>query len=175
MKRKIFRLLAFAGMVALLAAGLKFMNWLPQVAQKEIMRKYGNVEEVKAALAIRDIYIPVYFPQNLTWPPSLVLAQGKPFPAVVMEFETAAGKEPALIISQSTSDGFLPDEKIRIVQVKERLFYQLKGRNALLDVGVCGRNEPCSAISWREGEFRLRVLAKTGPIDLIRIAESMIR
>ncbi len=175
MKENILRFFAFSAGVGILVLGLKFFNWLPLMVQVESMREYQDLEDVKGALQIQTIFVPSYFPQNLSWPPSKILAQGKPYPAVVMEFERTTGKETMLLISQSTSPDFLPGDKIKIIHVKESVSYVIKGRNATLKVGECRRDDPCSAISWKEGELRIHVLAKSTPFELIRIAESMLR
>jgi hypothetical protein len=67
------------------------------------------------------------------------------------------------------------EEKIKIIDVIESVSYPVKGRNALLRVGVCQRNEPCSGITWKEGQYTIHVLAKSTPFELIKIAESMLR
>lgn len=175
MRRKIVGLAAFAATVAVLVAGLKLLHRVPQVAQRDLMRKYSTVEEVKGVLQIRDIYAPSYYPQNLGWPPSTILAQGRPFPAVVMEFEKTGGKDTVLVISQAASAEFRAAGRIRFLEVVETLRYSLKGRDALLEVGRCARGEQCAGISWTEGEFRIAVQAKSSPFELIRIAESMVR
>lgn len=174
MRKKIVGLAAFAATVAVLLGALKMIHRVPQVAQQDLMRRYRTVEEVKAALQIPRVYAPSYFPQNLGWPPSTILAQGRPFPAVVMEFEKTAGKDTVLVISQAASAEFRAAERIRMTEVVERIRYPLKGRDAVLDVGKCARDEPCAGISWAEGELRIVVLSKSTPFELIRIAESMI-
>jgi hypothetical protein len=62
----------------------KIANYLPMALQKDTMRKYKSIKEVKSKLNIRDVYIPSYFPQIL-WPPSTILAQDKPFVAIILE------------------------------------------------------------------------------------------
>ncbi len=175
MRENILRLLAFLAGVGILVVALRFFNWLPMMVQSDSMRGYQDLEEVRGALQIQNILVPSYFPQHLNWPPSRILAQKKPFPAVVMEFEKMTGKDIMLLISQSTSGDFLPTEKIRFLQVQENVAYSLKGREALLRVGVCQRNEPCSGISWKEGGYTIHVLAVSTPFELIKIAESMLR
>ncbi len=175
MREKLLGFFAFSAGVGILVLGLRFFNWLPLMVQVDSLREYQDVEEVKAALPIETIFAPSYFPQNLSWPPSRILAQGKPFPAVVMEFEKTAGKDIMLLISQSTSEEFHLEEKIKIIDVIESVSYPVKGRNALLRVGVCQRNEPCSGITWKEGQYTIHVLAKSTPFELIKIAESMLR
>jgi hypothetical protein len=175
MREKILPLLAFAAGVGILVFLLKFFHWLPLMVQTDSMRGYKDLEEARGALQVRTVYIPSYFPQHLNWPPSRILAQRKPFPAVVMEFEKMGSKDTMLLISQSTSEDFLPQEKIKFARVNETVAYSLKGREALLRVGVCGRSEPCSGISWKEGEYRIHALAMSSPFELIKIAESMLR
>lgn len=175
MKSGAYRFFAFAGAVAVLVALLRLLNWLPQVAEKELLRKYRDLEDARAASGIHQALAPSYFPQNLSWPPSTILAQGIPFPALVMEFERIGGKETALLISQAESEAFFPAERFRFHEVKERVPYSLKGRQALLVAGVGPQGEPCAGIDWREGKYWIVVRAKTSPIELIRIAESMIR
>ena len=58
-------------------------------------------------------------------------------------------------------------------RVAESVRYQLRGRDALLEVGVCEENIMCSRISWNEKGYRISVAMKSAPVDLIRIAESM--
>lgn len=175
MPRKFPSFLLFAALVAILLGGLKLMGWLPLLAQKDLLREYKSVEDVKAELNIREIHVPSYFPQDLSWPPSTVLAQGKPFPAIIMEFGRMEGKGAGLVISQALSDTFRTDGKIRIAQLKEKVRYPLKGRDSVLEVGTGGNGEPCSRLSWKEGNHRMTVTARTTPLELIKVAESMIR
>jgi hypothetical protein len=174
MAKKILSFVYFAITIAILIAALKIVNYLPMALQKDTMRKYNSIEEVKSKLNIRDIYIPSYFPQNLAWPPSTILAQDKPFIAIILEFNHTEKGDIALIISQSVSTNFTPDEKIKILQVNEKVSYPFKGRDMTLEAGVCKEEEPCSRIIWDEGKYRINVTAKSTPPDLMKIAESMI-
>jgi hypothetical protein len=175
MHRKFSNYLLFAAAIVVLAAGLKIAGWLPMLAERDLMRKYDSVEDVKAELSIREVRVPSYFPQNLSWPPSTVLAQGKPFPAIIMEFGQADGKSAGLVISQSLSASFRTDGRIRIAQLKEKVGYPLRGRDATLEVGTCGNGEPCSRVSWTEGNTHITVAARSTPLELIKVAESMLR
>ncbi|MGD1076119.1 MAG: hypothetical protein ABR903_08610 [Thermodesulfovibrionales bacterium] len=166
---------SFAILVAGVVIALTIMNWLPIAVQEGFMKRYDSIEEVRAALNIKEIYVPTYFPQSLTWPPSLILAQSKPFEAIVMVFNSADKGDIALVISQSTAAGFVPDEKLKIVRIKETVKYVLRGRDALIEVGTCKNGEQCSRIAWTEGKFKIHVAMKSTPVDLIRIAESMVR
>lgn len=175
MKGTVRRFAAFAGGIAILVALLRLLNWIPLAAQKDLLKEYRELEEGRAAAGIEAVLVPSYFPQNLSWPPSMIWAQGTPYPALLLEFGKPVGKETVLLISQAESESFFPEERIPFLEVKESVPYSLKGREARLQVGVCPGSETCAGISWKEGRHHIVVRAKTSPIELIRIAESMLR
>jgi hypothetical protein len=175
MNKKLTGFLMFVLMIGLLVATLKVMNWLPLAMQKETIRQYASVEEVRAALGMKEIYVPSYFPQQITWPPATILAQGRPFSAIVMEFTRADKRNIALVISQSEGGALNVENPIKITNITEKVRYAIKGRDADLTVGTCGNDEPCSGISWNEGKYTMTVLMKSAPFELTKIAESMIR
>lgn len=153
---------------------LKTLNWLPLVLQKDTMRRYGSVEEVQAKLNIKDLYVPSYFPQSITWPPSEILAQAKPYPAVLMVFNKAGKSDVALVVSQATTGTIPGSEFIKFVRITETVPYNFKDRAALLEVGTCKNDEICSRLSWPESNYRITLTMKSPPFELIRIAESML-
>ncbi len=172
--RGLLLMIVMAGLfVVLLAAA----NWLPSRMQKGFARQYGSIEEAKRSLGLDRVVAPAYFPEGITWPPSFILAQKKPYKAVVMEFKEASAMDAALIVIQSAwqgSDAQL--QRIRMSEVKEETQYRLKGRNVLLQVGTCENRMPCSRMTWREDNgFHYTVVLTSSPFELIRIAESMIR
>jgi len=175
MNKKLTGFLTFALMIGLLVAALKVMNWLPLAMQKETIRQYASVEEVRAALGMKEIYVPSYFPQQITWPPATILAQGRPFSAIVMEFTRADKRNIALVISQSEGGALNVENPIKITNVTEKVRYAIKGRDADLTVGTCGNDELCSGITWNEGKYTMTVLMKSAPFELTKIVESMIR
>ena len=175
MNKTLTGFLTFALMIGLLVAALKVMNWLPLAMQKETIRRYASVEEVRAALGMKEIYVPSYFPQQITWPPATILAQGRPFSAMVMEFTRADKRNIALVISQSEGGALNVENPIKLTNVTEKVRYAMKGRDAALTVGTCGNDEPCSGITWNEGKYTMTVLMKSAPFELTKIAESMIR
>jgi hypothetical protein len=174
--RKIIRsLLSFGAAVGLLVVVLQLLNGMPLLVQKDLLRTYGDLDEVRSALRIAPILVPSYFPQDLSWPPEAILAQGRPFPAVIMEFGRAGVRETALVIVQADAGRAVGGGRIRIGHVRESAGYSLKGRDAVFDVGACRDGGPCSRISWREGRYRIDVTARSAPFELIEIAESMVR
>lgn len=163
-------------MTGLIVALLAAVDWLPTLRQKGFARQYASIEEARQALGLDNVRVPAYFPEGITWPPSLILAQKNPFTAVVMEFKEADAKETALIVIQSSSngsDGRL--QRITMPQVKEETRYRLKGTMVLLQVGTCDNETPCSRISWQDNGFYRTVLLMSSPFEVIRIAESMIQ
>ena len=166
----VYFLLAIASVLFVLAT----LNWLPTALQKDTLRRYGSIEEVRAKLNMRNLPVPSYFPQSVAWPPAQVLAQAKPYPAVLMVFNRAGAREPALVVSQAASDSFSGGAFITLAEVRQRVPYQLKERAAVLEVGVCDNGEPCSRLAWTEGDFKTTLVMKSPPFELIKIAESML-
>ncbi len=173
MRRRSAGIVTFALAVIALVAILRGLNWLPTAVRSDLLRKYDTVEDARSGSGLGNVFVPAYIPQNLKWPPA-ILAQGKPFPALVMEFERIDARDTVLVISQSASDALRLDGKIRIAQVKEKARYELKGRHATLEVGTSAAGEPCSRLSWTEGSTKIVVLSKSTPFEMINIAESMI-
>ena len=174
MREKLRSFFYFLLAVAAVFIVLKTLNWLPFVAQKETMRHYDSLEQVRTALDLKEIYVPAYYPQNITWPPSEILAQAKPDPAVVMVYRQAGSGAIMLIVTQAVAANFPVNAAISIDRLTEKVPYPLKGRNALLEVGSCKTGETCSRIAWNEGEFRITVAMRSSPFELIKISESMI-
>ena len=167
--------LSFALAIGALVGILIVMNWVPMAIQKDTFRRYRSIDEVRTALNIRDIYVPSYFPQHIVWPPSEILAQGKPFPAVVMEFKEVQSGEIVLVLSQSQGGSFPAGPAIDLATVKETVPFMMKGRSAVLAVGECEKNETCSRITWKEGAYTVTALLKAAPFELTKIADSMLR
>ena len=169
------RLLSFGIGVLVLVGATMAVNRVPVTVQGDLLREYDSIDAASAGLPSLPVYAPSYFPQDLRWPPSRVLAQGRPFPAVLMEFQGRKSRETVLVISQSAGGAFPPGDKVRVARVKEKTAYLLKGRDARLEVGACGDGATCSRITWTEGAYRIDVTGRSAPLDLIRVAESMIR
>jgi hypothetical protein len=161
--------------VAAVIAILKTLNWLPSVLEKDMLGKFGSIEEVRAKLNIREVYVPSYFPESIVWPPSEILAQAKPYPAVLIVFHDQKTRDAALVLSQAASDAFTDNSLIPIGRITRTVPFDLKSRKALLEVGTCGNAEPCSRLSWTENGYRIKLAMKAPPFELIKIAESMLR
>lgn len=159
------------GVIALLAT----VNWLPSLTQKDFARQYGSVEDAKRSLGLDNVHVPAYFPEGISWPPSLVLAQKKPYKAVVMEFKDTESMKTKLIVIQSSMQGSdVQLQRITLSELKKETQYHLKGKIALLQVGTCDNKMTCSRMTWQDHSLHYTVLFMSSPFELIKIAESMI-
>jgi hypothetical protein len=173
-RKNLLHLLVFALAIIILIGVLRFFNWLPGALQEGAMRRYASVDEVRSVLRIKDVYVPAYFPQNFRWPPSEVLAQSRPFDAVVMAFDRAETGDAGLIIMQSASKHFVFKGKINLSHVQKTSSCTIKGRDAVLESGFCPNNEPCSRIAFQEKAVWIEILMKSPEHELIIVAESML-
>jgi hypothetical protein len=173
-KKQALYVLSFVITLAVVVGVLKFMNWAPGALEPGLMSRYQRIDDVQSTLGITKIYVPAYFPETIGWPPAAILAQSKPYPAVVMEFVRAGGSETMLVITQAASQRFQPDVAIRFHSVSETVPLDLRGRSARLEAGLCEDRTACSRLEWDEGNVHLMLTMRAPSIELIRIAESML-
>ncbi len=174
MNKKLTTVSTFFLAIGAVVVTLLVLNWLPLVLQKETLRQYGSIDEVRKTLNRKDIKVPAYFPQQITWPPLTILAQSKPHFAIITNFTRANKRDIALVISQSEGPTMNIEDPIRITTIKEKVRYTLQGKETMLTVGTCKNDEPCSGLTWTEENQTITVLLKSNPFELIRMAESMI-
>lgn len=174
-KKEALRVLSFAVVVAVVVAALKLLNWIPGALEPGLMARYPSIEDAVAKLGLREVYVPAYFPESLGWPPAEILAQSRPYEAVIMQFVRARDGETALVISQARSADFEPEVAVRIHTVREIVPVDLDGRKARLEAGSCEDGSACSRIRWEEGEVRIVLTMRAPPAEIIRIARSMRR
>ena len=151
---------------------LLVLDWLPWAVDRGGMRQYPGVEELRHESGFGGVLVPSYFPESIKWPPTSVLGQKRPFMAAVMEFE-GKGRELALIISESGSAGFRPGRLARFMELRQSVKADLKGRDALIETGLCDDGTVCSRLSWQEAGLYVRLFMRAPSVELIRIAESM--
>ena len=165
-------ILAAAGVVALLAV----LNWVPSIMQKDFVKRYNSIDEAKRSSGIATVLIPTYFPEGISWPASFIVAQKRPYQALVMEFrETESGKTSLILIQSSSPDAEKQFQRIRISEIREETEFSLKGRLATLRAGMCDNGMSCSSLTWQEGGIYHSVLFMSSPFELIKVSESMIR
>ncbi len=171
--RTLIGILSFGLAVAALIVLLKVLNWFPAAIQNNMLREYSGIEQVKSTLRITDIFVPSYFPEQIGWPPSKILAQDKPFPAVLMEFKRRGTDQIVLVLSQSKGGTIKSEHSLEPVVIKESAPFTLHNSPAMLVVGECSDHEVCSMITWNEGGYTLSASMRSSPFDLRDIAKSM--
>lgn len=174
MGKKLLRLFFFAIIVGILMLAITFANWLPLFFRSDTLRSYHTVEEAQRALGVRNIAVPAYFPQSISWPPSTVLAQTNPYPAFLMGFREEGRDGISLLIVQTADAEFMRHLPLQVAGIEQQHVFDLKARNAQLTVGRCGDHAPCSSVTWFEGKYATTVTMKAPPFEVIRIAHSMI-
>ncbi len=172
-KRTMLGTFSFLLTVAGLVVVLLVMNWIPQAVRKDTLREYPSIEQARSSLNMRSIFVPSYFPQDITWPPSRILAQTSPFPALVMEFRRAEKEETMLVLMQSSGGALSLTEPIEITEVRERVPFTMRGIEATLIAGLCRDQQPCSRISWNENGYAITAVMRAAPYELSQIAASM--
>lgn len=160
--------------IVMIIVTIKVINYLPLLIQTDSMRRYNTIEEVKKRLGVKALFIPTFFPEELRWPPSEILAQGKPFLAIIMEFKNSKDGSTDLVICQSTSKRFSYEGNIKIKKIRDSINYTFNGRNISILTGSCENSETCTKASWDDGKYRVIVSARFEPPLLLRIIESMI-
>jgi hypothetical protein len=174
-KRILGGMLVFSTMIAILTGLLQLLNWIPSAVQDGAFQRYTSIDEMRAHLKISTVYMPVYYPRTVLWPPSLIAAQTRPYPAVVTEFVRSDNPgETILVITQTALPHPPLVEKLRLTMVRESVRYEFRGRTALLEVGVCRRDEQCCRMTWNEENVGIVLVMRSSPVELVRIAESMI-
>jgi len=172
-KTKLGMYFSFGITILIIVLVLKLLNWIPSSFQKEDIRKYKTVEDVKAKLKISRVYVPAYFPEKIKWPPAEIFAQKKPFLLIMMHFAHMDSKSIALSVYQVDSKAnFEPHRDV--LYVKRESSLSVKGREGRLRMAVCRGNERCNSISLEEGKFRLTLIADDTPEQLVKMAESML-
>jgi hypothetical protein len=172
---RVKRLLLFLVVVAAVMVTLKFLNWVPVSMRGEGLSRYRTVDDARAGLKLKKIYLPVYFPQRLKWPPREVYAQKKPFVMVLMHFSGHESDDIVLSIRESEA-GHLTFLKSRIepeaVTGEENI--TLKGRPAMLVHGICPGKEICNSVTWQDQGYDFTVIMKDSSKELLRLSESML-
>jgi hypothetical protein len=165
--------LSFAAILLVLLAALKLFNWAPTVLDPGGLREYPSIPAAMSSLQTQDLLVPSYFPEQVRWPPRSILAQSKPYPAMAVAYAGTRREAIVLHTTQAASAEFAPDTGIALTTLRETVPYDLEGREAILEVGVCSTGEPCSRLTWQQDRYWIKVEMVSSPFELIRIAESM--
>jgi hypothetical protein len=165
----------FGIMIAVTAALLNLLNWVPTALQKEGVKKYRTIEDVKAALKLNKLFLPSYFPQYLVWPPSEIYGRRKPSKMVLMHFINYDRRDVVLSIMQAESADPRPlRSRIEPDKIKRQEKTIIKGRRGELSLALCPGGEPCNSVTWDAEGYTFTIIAKDSVQELLKIAESMI-
>jgi len=165
----------FGAMVVAVAVMLDLLNWVPTVFQKEGVRKYKTIEDVKGDLKLSKLFLPSYFPQYLIWPPSEIYGRRKPAKMVLMHFINYDRKDVVLSVMQAESSDPHPlKSRIEPVKTRKREGVLIKGRRGELSLALCAGGEPCNSVTWESEGYTFTVIAKDSVKELLKIAESVI-
>jgi hypothetical protein len=167
-------LATFLLFIGVLIFALKVIDWLPAAFQPGVVRRYASLAEAQSTLGIPKIYVPTYFPKTLQWPPSLVLAQTKPFTAVVMEFHRVDSRVIALVITQTASQRLRQRPKIHFKRIRQTSSVNLKGRESVVERGFCDDGESCSQITFMEEDLWISIQMRSSAEELLVLAGSML-
>lgn len=88
-------------LLLVVAATLRLIDCAPRATAKERQVKdFPSIEAVERA-AGRRLALPAWYPRALPWPPSRVQVVGAPPEAVALEFGSADGGVPLLVLAES--------------------------------------------------------------------------
>lgn len=170
-----YRMITFLATIAVAVLLLKLLNWIPGAVQKDDLRRYRTVDEARAALKIRKIYMPTYFPEHIQWPPVEIFAQRRPFTMVTTRFSHATNRDLALSIFQADAQAaFEPQPGSDLLYVRKETPVLVNGREGTLVLAVCQGNRQCNRLSWSVETFRLTIIADDSPEQIMKLAESML-
>jgi len=171
-KRFVIRTFTFMVMVGVLALALHALNWVPELFRPGLVKAYQDVDTAGRALGIKNIPVPTYFPENITWPPSAVIAQNYPYPAILLQFTSQDTSDKLLVITRNPTSK-QPLLKTSVEDISEQSKASLNGTDAILITGTCGTGRPCSLITWDAAGQQTSVLLYERPFELIKIAQSI--
>jgi hypothetical protein len=171
-RRFAIRTFTFVVMAGILAVALHTLNWVPELFRPGLAKAYPDIETAGSALGIRNIPVPTYFPENITWPPSTVVAQSYPYPAILLQFTAHETSDDIMVITR-TPEGKRPLLKTAVDDIVEQSRADLNGNSAALVTGTCRQERPCSLITWSDAGQQTSVLLYERPFELIKIAQSI--
>jgi hypothetical protein len=163
---------SFLTMACILVLMLQALNWLPSLITPGHAKRYDSIEALRQSLGIKNVPVPTYFTENISWPPSLIIAQDNPYPSLAIEFDSSDSSENMLFIVRSPQNKD-PLLEASVDTVNEEVPYELDGKSVLLVTGICRESKPCSMITWEESGQQTSVLLYSSPFELIKIVESM--
>lgn len=165
----------FIAILIVVIVVLKVLNWLPANIQKDYIREFSSYEEVRRDLKIKNIIRPKYFPENILWPPEHIIAQKRPYVTIISEFRDKITNKIALVVIQTEGKNYYKRKDMNLVEIKEKAKYTINNTSGNLEVGLCSDSSPCSRLTLQVDKYKIMVILKAPPFELLKIAESMIQ
>ncbi len=154
--------------LVLVALGLRLLGALPSLWLQPSLTAFASVEEAERALGAR-IWLPVYFPDYLDFPPQAIRVEREPVPRVFLSFQgRGEGEGTRLTITQVLSaEDTLPPEVLPPTAIRGRV----------VDIagvpGLVASEEDGYRIYWRAADRHVVVKAVLSLEELLRIARSL--
>ena len=154
--------------LVLVALGLRLLGALPSLWLQPSVTAFASVEEAERALGAR-IWLPVYFPDYLDFPPQAIRVEREPVPRVFLSFRgREEGEGTRLTITQVLSaEDTLPPEVLPPTAIRGRVV-DIAGVPGLLAPEGNGYR-----IYWRADDRHLVVKASLPLEELLRIVRSL--
>jgi hypothetical protein len=168
------RLILFLVLVVALVTSLKLLDWLGDSINDEGVRRFTSIESARRYLALEELYLPVYRPQQFQWPPSEILARRTPYRQLILHVSGSESNQIILAIAQTESPEAEIDLRLEVADIRRTTEIQLEGRSARLVEGLCNTGGTCYQLTWSEESRRIRLVAKLTSEEVIRLAESML-
>lgn len=177
-RSRITGILRYLALLTVVLAVVALLDLVPSMVDSGNMRRFKSIEALKSASGPREVLVPSFFPEGIAWPPALVLGQREPFSASILgfdgDFDGRRGTH-VLVISQSSSASFSPGSMAAFEEIRQSVSTSVEGRDTLLETGLCRGGEQCSRLTWSEGGQRVELFMQATSLELIRIAESMLK
>lgn len=171
MRKAIFFIL----MIAALVLALKLLNHLGGSLKEGGLRRYSSLEAAERDLGPLPTTLPSYYPDTYEWPPGEVLAQGSPYPLVLIHVKERVSGRIGLAIRGA--DRRIPDPPpLRLApdQVHLRRMVDLKGHPAEIVFAECKGATRCYQMTWDSGTTTITLVGLVSEEELLRMAGSMI-
>ena len=152
---------------------LILLNVLPLYINKNLLREYKNINELKNSLKIQNLPLPSYLPDSINWPPSKILGQSTPYLAIVLVLNSNIKNEPILYVGISESKIFKYPDIICSCNNSKSFTTNINGHPAKLKAGFCDEIINCSEIIIDNGKYQIVLKSKMQLPILLRISESI--
>lgn len=168
------RLMLAPAVIGITALALYLLGMVPAYIQSTTgVREYSTIQQAEAHLGF-EISVPAYFPNYLSWPPSEIRGQLKPFPMVQMRFLAYDQHTEVMSIYQIVADSSeLPMPLPLIKTIQQEAPVDINGNIAQLVIGERADGQPVNLVYWTADNFHF-IVVMTHPVrELLTIARSM--